>query len=155
MLDLGAARRPCAPPRESQMSFASEFKEFIARGNVVDLAVGVVIGGAFGKIVTSLVDQIVMPPIGLVTGGIDFSQMRLVLKAADPAAKKAEVAIQYGAFINTIIQFLIIALVIFMVVKVINSIRRQEAVAPAAPPAPTKTEALLEDILGAIRGQRG
>jgi large conductance mechanosensitive channel len=137
------------------MSFGSEFKEFIARGNVVDLAVGVIIGGAFGKIVASLVDQVVMPPIGLITGGIDFSQMKIVLKAADPLAKKPEVAIQYGAFINTLIQFLIIALVIFIIVKLINNLRREEAKAAAAPPAPTKTEALLEDILGAIRGQKG
>jgi large conductance mechanosensitive channel len=136
------------------MSFASEFKEFIARGNVIDLAVGVIIGGAFGKIVTSFVDQVVMPPVGLLTGGIDFSQMKVVLKAADPATKHAEVAVQYGAFINTIIQFLIVALVIFMMVKAINRLRRQEAEAPAAAPAPTKTEALLEDILTAIRGQR-
>ncbi len=135
------------------MSFGSEFKEFIARGNVVDLAVGVIIGGAFGKIVTSFVDQVIMPPIGLVTGGIDFSQMKVVLKAADPLAKKPEVAVQYGAFINTIIQFLIIALVIFMVVKVINNLRRQEAAVPATSPAPTWTETLLEDILKAIRGQ--
>jgi large conductance mechanosensitive channel len=137
------------------MSFGSEFKEFIARGNVVDLAVGVVIGGAFGKIVTSLVDQVVMPPIGLVTGGIDFSQMKVVLKAADPVAKKPEVAVQYGAFINTIIQFVIIALVIFLVVKVINHLRREEAAAPAEPPAPTRTEVLLEGILKAVQGQRG
>jgi large conductance mechanosensitive channel len=131
-----------------------EFKEFIARGNVIDLAVGVIIGGAFGKIVSSLVDQVIMPPVGLVTGGIDFSQLKVVLKPADAAAKQAEVAIQYGAFINTLIQFLIVALVIFMLVKAINSLRRQEAEAPAAPPAPTKTEALLEDILTAIRSGR-
>jgi len=133
------------------MSFASEFKEFIARGNVVDLAVGVIIGGAFGKIVSSLVDQVVMPPIGLALGGIDFSQMKVVLKAADPATKMAEVAILYGAFINTVIQFLIIALVIFLAVKAINSLRRKEAEAPSAPPAPTRTEALLEDIRDALR----
>src|SRR5436190_24205385 len=101
------------------MSIGSEFKEFLARGNVIDLAVGVIIGGAFGKIVTSLVDQIIMPPIGLATGGIDFSQMKIVLKAADAATKQAEVAIQYGAFINTLIQFVIVALVIFMIVKAI------------------------------------
>lgn len=136
------------------MSFASEFKEFIARGNVVDLAVGVIIGGAFGKIVSSLVDQVVMPPIGLATGGIDFSQLKIVLKAADPLAKKAEVAIQYGAFINTVIQFGIIALVIFILVKLINQLRREEAKAPSAPPAPTRTEVLLEDILGAIRSNK-
>jgi len=133
------------------MSFVSEFKEFIARGNVVDLAVGVVIGGAFGKIVSSLVDQVVMPPIGLATGGIDFAQLKVVLKAADPVAKKPEVAIQYGAFINTVIQFLIIALVIFLLVKAINTLRRKEAEAPSAPPAPTRTEALLEDIRDALR----
>ncbi len=128
------------------MSTMSEFREFIARGNVVDLAVGVVIGGAFGKIVTGLVEQIVMPPIGLVTGGVDFSQLKIVLKAADAAAKKPEVAILYGAFINTVIQFLIIALVIFSLVKAINSLKRKEAEAPAAPAAPTPTEALLTDI---------
>ena len=137
------------------MSFASEFKEFIARGNVIDLAVGVIIGGAFGKIVTSLVDQVVMPPIGLITGGIDFAQLKIVLKAADPVAKKPEVAILYGAFINTIIQFAIIALAIFLMVKAINSLRRKEAEQPAAEPAPTKTEALLEDIRDALRSGPG
>jgi large conductance mechanosensitive channel len=133
------------------MSFAREFKEFVARGNVVDLAVGVIIGGAFGKIVTSLVDQVIMPPVGLATGGIDFSQLKLVLKAGDPAAKQAEVAIQYGAFLNTLIQFAIIALVIFLLVKLINRLRRQQDQAPAAAPEPTRTEALLEDIRDAIR----
>jgi len=128
------------------MSITSEFKEFIARGNVVDLAVGVVIGGAFGKIVTSLVEQVVMPPIGLITGGVDFNQLKIVLKAADVAAKKPEVAIAYGAFINTLIQFLIIAAVIFLMVKLINSLKRKQAEAPAAPPAPTPSEALLTEI---------
>jgi large conductance mechanosensitive channel len=135
------------------MSFTSEFKEFLARGNVIDLAVGVIIGGAFGKIVTSLVDQVIMPPIGLATGGIDFAQMKLVLKAADPATKTPEVAILYGAFINTVIQFAIVALVIFLMVKAINKLRRQEAEAPAAPPAPTKTEDLLQKILDAVRAK--
>jgi large conductance mechanosensitive channel len=130
------------------MSMGSEFKEFIARGNVIDLAVGVIIGGAFGKIVTSLVDQVIMPPIGLALGGIDFSSLKIVLKPDDPATKAVEeVAIQYGAFINTLIQFLIVAFVIFLMVKGINSLRREEAAAPAAePPAPTPTEALLTDI---------
>lgn len=136
------------------MSMGSEFKEFIARGNVVDLAVGVIIGGAFGKIVTSLVDQVIMPPIGLVTGGIDFAQMKYVLKAADPITKKAEVAISYGAFVNTVIQFAIVAFVIFLMVRAINNLRRQEAAAPAASPAPTKTEALLEEIRDAVRAPR-
>ena len=133
------------------MSMGGEFKEFIARGNVVDMAVGVIIGGAFGKIVSSLVDQVIMPPIGLATGGIDFAQLKVVLKAADPAVKQAEVAIQYGAFINTVIQFLIVAFVIFMMVRGINNLRRKEAEAPAAPPAPTKSEILLEDIRDALR----
>lgn len=133
------------------MSFTSEFKEFIARGSVVDLAVGVIIGGAFGKIVTSLVDQIIMPPVGLATGGLDFAELKYVLKAADPATKHAEVAIGYGAFVNVVIQFLIVALVIFLMVKGINRLRRQEAVAPAAPPAPTRAEVLLEEIRDAVR----
>jgi large conductance mechanosensitive channel len=128
------------------MSLGSEFKEFIMRGNVVDLAVGVIIGGAFGKIVSSLVDQVVMPPIGLITGGVDFSQLKVVLKAADPVAKKAEVAILYGAFLNTCIQFLIIALVIFAIVQTVNRLRRVNAAEPAAPDAPTPTEALLTEI---------
>ena len=133
------------------MSMVAEFKEFISRGNVIDLAVGVIIGAAFGKIVSTLVDLIIMPPIGMVTGGVDFSQFKLVLKPGDPAHKVAEVAIQYGAFLNTIIQFLIIAFVIFLLVKGVNNLRRKEAAAPAAPPAPTKTEALLEEIRNLLR----
>ncbi len=128
------------------MSLASEFRAFIARGNVVDLAVGVIIGGAFGKIVTSLVDQVIMPPIGVLTGGVDFSSLKFVLKPADAAAKKAEVAISYGAFLNTVIQFLIIAFVIFMLVRLVSMLRRREAEAPAAPAAPTPSETLLTEI---------
>jgi large conductance mechanosensitive channel len=122
-----------------------EFREFIARGNVVDLAVGVIIGGAFGAIVKSLVDQVIMPPIGLVTGGIDFSSLKIILKPA--VGKTAEVAIAYGAFINTVITFLIVAFVIFLVVKGVNSLRREEAADPdPAPAAPTPSEALLTEI---------
>lgn len=128
------------------MSILKEFRDFVARGNVVDLAVGVIIGGAFGKIVTSLVSDVVMPPIGLVLGGVDFSALKIVLKAADPARKAAEVAIGYGAFINTLVQFLIVAAVIFLVVKAINSLKRQPEEAPAAPPGPSPTEALLTEI---------
>jgi len=120
-----------------------EFRDFIARGNVVDLAVGVIIGGAFGAIVKSLVDQIIMPPIGLLTGGVDFSALKWVLKPA--AGKVAEVAIGYGVFINTIIQFLIVAAAIFIVVKAINSVRREKAAEPE-PAAPTTSEALLVEI---------
>src|SRR5476651_789015 len=122
---------------EGPFSMLREFREFIARGNVVDLAVGVIIGGAFGKIVTSLVDQMVMPVVGLVTAGVDFAQLKIVLKAAEPASKKAEVAILYGAFLNTIIQFLIVAFVIFLMIKLMNSMRRQEAKEPTEPPAPS------------------
>ena len=139
------------------MSMLQEFKAFAMRGSVVDLAVGVVIGGAFGKIVSSLVEKIIMPPIGMLTGGIDFSQLKWVLKPgddSDPKHKIAEVAIGYGDFINTVITFLIIAAAIFIVVKAINSLRREQAAAPEAAPAPTKTEALLEDIRDALRAGR-
>jgi large conductance mechanosensitive channel len=128
-----------------------EFRDFIARGNVVDLAVGVIIGGAFGAIVKTLVDQIIMPPIGLLTGGVDFAALKLVLKPA--AGKAAEVAIGYGVFINTIIQFLIIAAAIFLMVKAINSLRREEAQAPVEPAAPTTTEALLTEIRDLLKSR--
>ncbi len=128
------------------MSVFGEFRQFVARGNVVDLAVGVIIGAAFGKIVTGLVDQIVMPPIGLITGGIDFSDLKLVLKAADAVKKTPAVAISYGAFLNTVIQFFIVAIVVFLMVKAVNSLKRKEEEAPSAPPAPTPSEALLTEI---------
>ena len=130
------------------MSVFQEFREFISRGNVVDLAVGVIIGAAFGKIVTSLVEQVVMPPVGLILGRVDFSELKWVLSPEDPATEAIEeVAIQYGAFINTLIQFLIVAVVIFFMVKAINRLRREQAAAPdPAPAAPTPTEALLAEI---------
>lgn len=127
------------------MSIFSEFREFIARGNVIDLAVGVIIGASFGKIVDSLVNQVVMPPIGLALGGLDFSKLQFVLKPDDPATAASElVAIQYGAFINTLIQFLIVAWVIFILVKGVNTLRRNQAV--EAPAGPTPSEALLTEI---------
>lgn len=132
------------------MSLASEFKAFVLRGNVVDLAVGVVIGAAFGKIVTSLVDNVIMPPIGLLIGGVDFSAWKWVLKAAG-ADGKGEVAIQMGVFLNTIIQFLIIAAAIFVVVKIINGMSKKAEEAPAAPPEPTPTEKLLTEIRDALK----
>jgi large conductance mechanosensitive channel len=128
-----------------------EFREFISRGSVIDLAVGVIIGGAFGAVVKSLTDQVIMPPIGLLTGGIDFSQLKIVLKPA--VGKTAEVAIAYGAFVNTVITFLIVAFVIFMLVKVVNKLRREEAAAPAAPPAPTASEALLTEIRDLLKSR--
>jgi len=131
------------------MSIVSEFKTFLMRGNVIDLAVGVVIGGAFGKIVSSLVDNIIMPPIGLLTGGVDFSDLKLVLKAADEAAKVPEVAISYGLFINTLIQFVIIGAAIFLVVKAINRLFPPPA-APAADPGPSEKD-LLAGILEELK----
>lgn len=123
-----------------------DFREFIARGNVVDLAVAVIIGAAFGKIVTSLVDDVVMPPIGMLLGHLDFAQLRIVLAPADPARKAAEVAIRYGVFLNTVLQFAVVAFAVFMIVRMINSLRRKQAEAPVAPAAPTASEALLTEI---------
>jgi large conductance mechanosensitive channel len=130
-----------------------EFREFIARGNVVDLAVGVIIGAAFGAIIKSLVDQVIMPPIGLVTGGIDFGALKWVLKPANDAAKQAEVAIAYGAFINTVIQFVIVAFVIFLIVKAVNSLKREQAAEAAPPAGPTPSEALLAEIRDLLKSR--
>jgi large conductance mechanosensitive channel len=136
------------------MGLFQEFKEFAARGNVVDLAVGVIIGAAFGKIVTSLVEQVVMPPIGLVLGRVDFSELEWVLAPENPATEAVEkVAIGYGAFLNTVIQFLIVAFVVFLLVKGINRLRRQQAQDPAPPAAPTPTEALLAEIRDELRAR--
>jgi large conductance mechanosensitive channel len=137
------------------MGLVTEFKEFIARGNVVDLAVGVIIGASFGKIVTSLVEQVVMPPIGLLLGKVDFSNLEWVLVPENPLTEEVEkVAIQYGAFINTVIQFLIVAMVVFLMVKLVNKLRREQAAAPeAAPAAPTATEALLAEIRDELKAR--
>ncbi|MEJ5089601.1 large-conductance mechanosensitive channel protein MscL [Sphingobacterium faecium] len=135
------------------MGFLKEFKEFAMRGSVVDLAVGVVIGGAFGKIVTSLVDDIIMPPIGYLTGGVDFSQIKYVLKAADEVAKKPEVSINLGNFINVVIQFLIVAFCIFLVIKALNSMKRKEEKAPEVAPAPQREEVLLTEIRDLLKNK--
>jgi len=132
------------------MSIVSEFKTFMMRGNVVDLAVGVVIGGAFGKIVSSLVDNIIMPPIGYITGGVDFSALVLKLPVLDPA--KPQVVISYGVFINTVIQFLIIGAAIFLVVKAINRLMPPPPKADPSPPGPSQEE-LLADILAELKKQ--
>jgi large conductance mechanosensitive channel len=135
------------PAKAPNLTVFGEFREFIARGNMIDLAVGVIIGAAFGDIVKGLVDDIVMPPIGLLLSGVDFSQLKFILKAADPAHKVTEVAIQYGAFLNTLIKFVIVAWVVFLLVKGVNAIRRRDAETPtedkAAPPA---QELLLMEI---------
>lgn len=119
------------------MGMMSEFREFAMRGNVVDLAVGVVIGAAFGKIVTALVDKVIMPPIGMLIGGVDFSKWAITLKEAgvDAAGKEIPaIAIGIGEFLNTVVQFVIVAFAIFLVVKAINRMNRKPAEAPAAPP---------------------
>ena len=131
------------------MGMLKEFKEFAVKGNVIDLAVGVIIGGAFGKIVASFVNDIVMPPIGLLVGGMDFKKLNLVLKpeALDAAGDTiAAVTLNYGAFIQNVVDFLIVAFVIFLAIKGINSMKRKEEAAPAAPAAPPKSEVLLEEI---------
>ncbi|HZX69261.1 MAG TPA: large-conductance mechanosensitive channel protein MscL [Rhodanobacter sp.] len=137
------------------MSMLQEFKAFAMRGNVMDMAVGIVIGAAFGKIVTSLVSDVIMPPIGWLTGGVDFSSLKWVIRpadATDPAHKIAEVAISYGAFINTIITFIIIAFAIFMVIKGMNRLQRKQEAAPAAPPADV---ALLTEIRDLLKNKQG
>lgn len=137
------------------MTILGEFREFIARGNVVDLAVGVIIGGAFGKIVTSLVEDVVMPPVGLLLSGVDFSQMNWVLKADNPATRIDEmVAIQYGALLNTLIQFLIVAWVVFLLVKGVNALRRAQAAEAPPPPAPSAEETLLSEIRDLLKSSR-
>lgn len=132
------------------MSMLQEFKAFAMRGNVMDMAVGIVIGAAFGKIVTSLVNDVIMPPIGWITGGVDFSKLKWVMKPADdsdPAHKIAEVAINYGSFINTIITFIIIAFAIFMVIKMMNRMQKKQEAAPAAPAADVVLLTEIRDLL--------
>ncbi|AXY40739.1 large conductance mechanosensitive channel protein MscL [Halomonas sp. JS92-SW72] len=129
-----------------------EFKEFAVRGNVVDMAVGIIIGGAFGTIVSSLVNDVLMPPIGLLMGGVDFSDIFLVLKGEGPYATLADataagaVTINVGVFVNNVISFLIVAFAVFMLVKGINRLRRQQAEAPAEPAAPPEDILLLREI---------
>jgi large conductance mechanosensitive channel len=142
---------------ERRVPILGEFREFIARGNVIDLAVGVIIGAAFNDIVRSLVDGVVMPPVGLLLSGVDFSRLQWVLKPDNPATKANElVAIQYGAFLNTLIRFLIVAWVVFLLVKAVNVIRRRDAARPAADkPAPPPQEALLTEIRDLLKAQAG
>lgn len=126
------------------MSMMSEFRAFAMRGNVVDMAVGIVIGGAFGKIVTSFVNDVLMPPIGMALGGVDFSDLAVTLKEA--SGDVAAVTVNYGSFIQTVIDFIIIAFAIFMVVKAMNNLKKKEEAAPPAPPKPSAEENLLTEI---------
>ncbi|HET8941255.1 MAG TPA: large-conductance mechanosensitive channel protein MscL [Rudaea sp.] len=130
------------------MSFFSEFKTFAMKGNVVDMATGIVIGAAFGKIVSSLVAEVIMPPIGLLIGGIDFSNIKTVIKAAG-ADGKGEVAIMWGSFLNTVISFIIVAFAIFLVIKLMNRMMRKEEAAPAPPAADVVLLTEIRDLLKA------
>jgi large conductance mechanosensitive channel len=139
-----------------------EFREFAMRGNVVDMAVGIIIGGAFGLIVSSLVADIIMPPIGLLLGNVDFTDLFVILKEGTPpgpyasleAAKTAgAVTVNYGLFINRIISFVIVAFAVFLLIKSINTMRARQEAAPAAPPEPTKQEVLLAEIRDILKSR--
>ncbi len=135
--------------------FVKEFKEFAMKGNMIDMAVGVVIGGAFGKIVSSLVSDVIMPPLGVLIGGVNFTDLAVTLKQA--VGDVPAVELRYGAFIQTIFDFLIIAFAIFLFVKLINSLRRKQEAAPEppAPPAPSAEEKLLAEIRDLLREKNG
>jgi len=147
------------------MSMLKEFKEFAMRGNVIDLAVGVIIGTAFGKVVTSVVNDIIMPPIGAALGGVDFKDLfynldsskltkaGAAVKSLADAKDASAAVIAYGAFINTVIDFTIVAFCIFMIVKVMNTLMKKPAPAPAAPPEPTKEEKLLTEIRDVLKSR--
>lgn len=138
-------------------SLLKEFKDFAMKGNVVDMAVGVVIGGAFGKIVSSLVADIIMPPIGLLLGGVNFTDLKVTLKDAvvtDGVQVAEAVTMNYGNFLQVTLDFLIIAFAIFMVIKMLMSFKKKEEAAPAAPPAPTKDQVLLEEIRDLLKNKQ-
>ncbi|WP_285274640.1 large-conductance mechanosensitive channel protein MscL [Halopseudomonas bauzanensis] len=133
------------------MSLIQEFKSFAMRGNVIDMAVGIIVGAAFGKVVSSFVDNIIMPPLGLMIGGVDFSDLAVVLREA--RGDLEAVTLGYGAFIQSVVDFLIIAAAIFVAIKVMNSLKHKEEAKPSAPPAPSKEEVLLTDIRDLLKQQ--
>ena len=126
------------------MSMIQEFKTFAMRGNVVDMAVGIIMGGAFGKIVSSFVADVIMPPIGFLVGGVNFTNLALTMKEA--SGDVAAVTLNYGKFLQSIVDFLIIAFAIFMAIKIMNSLKKKEEQAPASPPPPSNEETLLAEI---------
>lgn len=139
------------------MSMMSEFKSFAMKGNLIDIAVAFVMGAAFGKVVSAFTDGIVAPLIGLLTGGVDFSKLKWVVRGAEMdaagAVTKAEVALSYGQFLTNVLDFIIVAFVMFMIVKAVNALKKAEAAAPTLPPAPTKEEVLLTEIRDALRSR--
>ncbi|MDR2910169.1 MAG: large-conductance mechanosensitive channel protein MscL [Bacteroidales bacterium] len=134
------------------MKIFKEFKDFAMKGNVLDLAVALIIGGAFGKIVTSFVNDVLMPPVGLLLGNTDFINLKIVLKAATEQTEA--VTLKYGVFINTILDFIIVSFSIFMVVKVFNKLKKKEVAPPSEPPAPTKEEVLLSEIRDILKEKK-
>jgi large conductance mechanosensitive channel len=146
------ARYSYIPKGGFVMSMMKEFREFAVKGNVVDMAVGIIIGGAFGKIVSSIVGDVILPPIGWLLGGVDFSSLAVTLKQA--AGNAEAVLISYGKFIQTLVDFVIIAFAIFLAVKGLNKLKRKQLEAPAAPPAPSKEEILLAEIRDLLRERR-
>lgn len=135
-----------------QMGMLNEFKEFALKGNVVDMAVGIIIGTAFGKIVSSLVGDVIMPPIGLLLGGVDFSNLAFTLKGVQGDAQA--VVIRYGKFIQTIVDFIIIAFTIFMAIKAVNSFRKKQEEIASAPPPPSTQEVLLTEIRDLLKNKK-
>lgn len=145
------------------MSLIKEFKTFAMRGNVLDMAVGIIIGGAFGKIVSSIVSDIIMPPIGVLVGGVSFTDLKLTIKDAIPAQLDAAgtiiaeaapaVTINYGNFIQVIFDFVIVAFAIFLMIKAMNAAKKKEEAAPVAPPAPSKEEVLLSEIRDILKNK--
>ncbi len=137
------------------MPIFKEFREFAMRGNVIDLAVGLVIGAAFGKVVTSFVNDILMPPLGILIGGVNFKDLKLVLlqNVTNAEGKVADVTLNYGSFIQNVVDFAIIAFAIFIVVKMMNTLKKKKAEAPGIPPAATKEEVLLTEIRDALRAK--
>jgi large conductance mechanosensitive channel len=134
------------------MSVVKEFREFAVKGNVVDMAVGIIIGGAFGKIVSSLVGDVIMPPIGVLLGGVDFSSLAVTLKQA--SGETAAVTLGYGKFLTAFVDFLIVAWAVFLLVKGINALKRKKEEAPAAPPAPPEDVKLLTEIRDLLQAGR-
>lgn len=134
------------------MSIIKEFKEFAIKGNVVDMAVGIIVGAAFGKIVASLVDDVIMPPLGMVVGGMDFSDLAVTLKAA--SSEGPAVLLKYGMFIQVTLNFVIVAFAIFLLVKGINTLKRKEAAHPSAPASPSREEVLLAEIRDLLKNRK-
>ncbi len=134
------------------MSIVKEFREFAVKGNVVDMAVGIIIGAAFGKIVSSLVSDVVTPPLGYLIGGVDFTQLAVTLPAIKEGAEA--VTVRYGVFLQALFDFVIVAFAIFMMVKLINRLRRKEEAKPTAPPEPPREQVLLEEIRDLLKQQQ-